>query len=123
MEKSNMGKNTESNQKRTWTVLAAITWFPTIVLLPYEDDSQNPFYLSLVPSHSLMRAESPIFKTSYLFFYSISVFFFQKETYLSPTKKSATFLFFQNSGDPPSKIDGSPFPRAQKSKKYDLENL
>ena len=87
-----MGKNTESDQKRTWTVLAAITWFPTIVLLPYEDDSQNPFYLSLVPSPSLMRAESPLFKTSYLFFYSISVFFVKRKlSFLLPKNLPLSF--------------------------------
>ena len=89
------------------------------------------FYKSFLQKSpiSSMRAASPPFpkktstssKFSHLLFYSIS--FFQKETFLFPTKKNMSLSFLQNSGDPPSKIDGSAFPHAQKVKKYDLGNL
>ena len=55
MEESNMNANTESNKKRTWTVLAAIAWLPAIVLLQNPSNAMN-YQLSLFPLKNIFFA-------------------------------------------------------------------
>ena len=74
MEESHIGKSSESNKKRTWTVLIVISWLPAIIL---------PWSFS---SKSLQNLGSPFFPQKIQF----TLYFF-----LIPQAKPAPLLLVQ----------------------------
>ena len=146
IEESHMGKNTESNKKRTWTVLIVISWLPTIVLLPKSFQNQWITCFFLFPTKTMKKSSSPQHTFFYVYTYQLS-----KRTPNIPEENPllSSFLFFlfcslcflfkrKLSFLLPKKICPFPFSKilvillpnkwqsissCLKAKKYDLENL
>ena len=91
MEESHMGKNTESNKKRTWTVLIVISWLPTIVLLPKSFQNQWITCFFLFPTKTIKKSSSPQHTFFYLYTYQPSK---RTPKLLEENPLISSFLFF-----------------------------
>ena len=90
IEESHMGKNTESNKKRTWTILIVIFWLPAIVILPKSFQNQWITCFFLFPMKTIKKI---LLSTTYFFYVYISTL---KKKPKSAGGKSliSSFLFF-----------------------------